>query len=213
MPVKGITDRKRLPRVGRVRLGIKEVSQKSGAEYPKQVDYFVVKPDASTSADAALAFQDPYGDRPNELDIIFPVDDEALFADVNLKMYNRSWGLGCRGDAEWAMAKWDPAQDGPRPQPPEDDERPPDQYPQAGTWANTKSQSWVYRRIPCLAAQCPMQASEKPQCRMVMNLQFMLPLVRGIGVWQISTGSWNSIRNVLDSIERVKAITGGRIRG
>lgn len=215
MPIKGISDRRRLVRVGKIRLGVKKKSAK-GAEYPSAVDYFVCKEDASTPAESAAAFKEVYGacecadptkhqdgcSRPRELDIVFPVDDPGLFADPNFKMYGASWGLICRGDGETAMAKWDAAQDGQRPEGLE-----------GGTWANKDTQSWLYRTIPCLAEKCPMQASEKPLCKAVMNLQFMLPRVRGIGVWQIDTGSWNSIRAVLDSVELVKAITGGRVRG
>lgn len=209
MPVKGITDRRRLPRVGKIHLGVRVTKPGTTIEYPQQTEYFVVKEEPSTSLDAVQAFREIYGEKPRELDVMFPVDDDSLFADVNLKMYTGSWGLTCRGDGETAMAKWDPAQDGPRPQRPDEDERP---YPRAGTWANKSSQSWVYQTIPCLADRCPMQG-EKPQCRTVQNLQFVLPRVRGIGVWQIDTGSWNSIQSVLSCIAMVKAVTGGRVRG
>ena len=220
MPIKGISDRRRLIRVGKLHLGVKKRSAK-GAEYPSAVDYFVCKEDASTSAEADAAFKEVYGDEPKELDIVFPVDDELLFADQNYKMYGRAWGLLCRGNGEEALAKWDVSGDGPRP---ECEEYSPGRsvqenykrdmtFPLQGTWATSKTTSWVYRKIPCLGPQCPMQASEKPLCKAVMNLQFMLPRVRGVGVWQIDTGSWNSIHAVLDSIETVKAITGGRVRG
>jgi hypothetical protein len=200
MPIKGISDRRRLIRVGKLHLGVKE--KRRGREYPRQVDYFVCKEDASTSAESAKAFKEVYGDKPQALDIVFPVDDTALFADPNFKMYGASWGLICRGDGEEAMAKWDVAQDGKRPEGLKD-----------GTWANKDTKSWVYRKIPCLAEKCPMQATERPSCKAVMNLQFMLPRVRGIGVWPIDTGSWNSIRAILDSVELVKVVTGGRVRG
>lgn len=205
MPIKGISDRRRLIRVGKIHLGVKE--RKGDREYPRQVDYFVCKPDASTPAESDKAFKEVYGDKPQELDIVFPVDDPGLFADPNFKMYSASWGLICRGDGETAMAKWDVAQNGPHPEGHAADGTP------IGTWANKDTKSWLYRTIPCLAEKCPMQASERPSCKAVMNLQFLLPRVRGIGVWQIDTGSWNSIRAILDSVELVKQITGGRVRG
>lgn len=214
MPIKGISDRRRLIRVGKIHLGVKK--KQGDKEYPSAVDYFVCKEDASTPAESAAAFKEVYGAcecadstkhsedcaRPQELDIVFPVDDPGLFADPNFKMYSASWGLVCRGDGETAMAKWDNAQDGERPE-----------GLKGGTWANKDTKSWVYRTIPCLAERCPMQDSERPKCKAVMNLQFLLPRVKGIGVWQIDTGSWNSIRAILDSVELVKALTGGRVRG
>jgi len=46
------------------------------------------------------------------------------------------------------------------------------------------------------------------KCREVMNLQFLLPEVPGLGVWQIDTGSINSIRNINSASQLIKAVTG-----
>src|SRR3989304_5673538 len=39
-----------------------------------------------------------------------------------------------------------------------------------------------------------------------MNLQFLLPRVPGLGVWQIDTGSINSIRNINGCAAMVRAV-------
>jgi hypothetical protein len=76
MPIKGLTQVRRLPRLGKIKMGIK-VKTTLGVEYPQKTDYFVVPPEVA----------DVYGDRPKALDIIIPVEDEdytqklrALFA-------------------------------------------------------------------------------------------------------------------------------------
>ncbi len=39
-----------------------------------------------------------------------------------------------------------------------------------------------------------------------MNLQFLLPRVPGLGIWQIDTGSINSIRNINDNAAMLRAV-------
>ena len=52
--IKGLSDKRRLPRLGKIRLGVKAISQKSGKEYPKETDYFVCPPEV----------QAVYGEKP-----------------------------------------------------------------------------------------------------------------------------------------------------
>src|SRR3990172_6411683 len=187
-PIKGVTDLRRLPRIGKLHLGQKVQGTKG--EYPKQTPYFVVRADDTTSQDAAKALWEVYGDKPTELDIIFPTDDPLQWADANYKAYSAKWKLRCKGDGVSALAKWDATGSGPRP--PGID---------SGTWATGATQEWAYMEIPCAAADCPMQKFEPAKCKAVMNLQFLLPKVEGIGIWQIDTGSWHSIQNVNNNVD------------
>lgn len=195
MPVKGLSERKRVPRVGKIHLGIRD--EKKG--FPKAVDYFVVHEDLSTGASAAEAFRDQYGEKPTELDVVFLTDDVDDWADPWRKSYSQSFGLLCRGDGEEAWAMWDEAAEGPRPPELEN-----------GSWANAETTAWHKQKIPCHGPECPLTIAGK--CKTVMNLQFMLPKVRGVGVWQIDTGSLNSISNVRSGAMMIKAFL-GRIRG
>ena len=43
MPIKGLSEQRRLPRLGKIRLGVKKKNQK-GIEYPASTDYFVCPP-------------------------------------------------------------------------------------------------------------------------------------------------------------------------
>jgi len=47
----------------------------------------------------------------------------------------------------------------------------------------------------------------------VMNLQFLIPNYPRLGIWQIDTSSWNSMRNVLSGVRLVKSLLEGRISG
>ena len=44
MPIYGISDQVRLPRLGKIRLGIKKKT-KGGVEYPFATEYFIVPPE------------------------------------------------------------------------------------------------------------------------------------------------------------------------
>lgn len=82
-----------MPRLGKIRLGIKAVSPKTGKEYPKEVDYFVVPPEV----------EKVYGPQPKELDIMFPVEDPSVIAPQAYEYYGSAKGLKCTGDGEYAI--------------------------------------------------------------------------------------------------------------
>jgi len=58
--------------------------------------------------------------------------------------------------------------------------------------------------LPCAGRECPDYQGKK--CQEVMNLQFMLPKVPGLGIWQVDTGSINSIRNINSCAAMVRAV-------
>ena len=55
---------------------------------------------------------------------------------------------------------------------------------------------------------CPFPLLDAGSCRPVMNLQFLLPRVGGIGLWQLDTSSRNSIQNILGSVQMIRAAQG-----
>lgn len=93
MPIKGVSDIKRFPRLGKIKIGEKKLS-KSGQEYPSATNYFVCPPEV----------QRIYGPKPKELDVVFPVDNEEVIFSQWYKRYGSSKGLVCKGDGEVAMA-------------------------------------------------------------------------------------------------------------
>lgn len=98
MPIEGVSDIRRLPRIGKVRLGIKEVSKKTGNEFPRAVDHWVVNEDDSTPAWAAEAFRRVYGDKPKVLNIMLPVSNRDLIFDQWYKCYGSGTGKVCQGN-------------------------------------------------------------------------------------------------------------------
>lgn len=193
MPIKGVTDRPRLPRLGKIRLGIK-VEPEGKASYPRAVDYFVCPPEV----------REVFGDEPKELSIAFPTDDFDQCASHWYRAYSAR-GLVCRGDGEDARRLVDMKatvdKDGALPE---------SLHPEHWKVATARSEQTAYHSIQCPPDTCPQFASKA--CRPIMNLQFMLPTVPGLGIWQIDTSSWHSIRNVLSGLELVQALI-GRVSG
>lgn len=188
--VAGLTDQARLPRLGKIRLGIKKLSQR-GAEYPAAVDFLVV-PDVVKAV---------YGEKPRELDIVFPSDEVARVAGVAWKSYTASRGKVCTSDGEHAVRLVDVDK---LPASPSHDD-----FDRAIATAESKKVEW--RELDCPAKDCLF--AKKSLCKPVMNLMFLLPKVPGIGVFQLDTGSVNSIIDVRGGIELVMQLSGGRLAG
>jgi len=93
--VDGISDKRRLPRIDKIRLGIKEISVKSGKEFPKEVDYFVCPQDVKAR----------FGEEPKELEIMFPLDNPAEIFPQSLTYYGSSKGVKCKGNRKTASRK------------------------------------------------------------------------------------------------------------
>ena len=173
-PIKNLSDIRRLPRLGKIHLGIKVEGQK--ATYPKATDYFVVPREVA----------EVYTDKPTELDIMFPTDNPGQFAQQWLRRYSMTQGLVCIGDGQVSRRKVDKA---------------------TGAMASHETLTWVWKdELPCDPQSCPEYTAKR--CRRVMNLQFLLPKVPGLGVWQIDTSSWNSIVNINSMIELLQGIVG-----
>ncbi len=90
--IQGISDRRRLPRLGKIRLGVKVVNPKTGNEYPKEVDYFVCPTEV----------EKVYGPKPKELDVMFPVNDIDVIFPQAYKWYGDQKGLKCIGNGQIA---------------------------------------------------------------------------------------------------------------
>ena len=174
-PIKGLSERRRLPRLGKIHLGVKVKHPTTGVEYPRAVDYFVCPEEV----------QKVFRDKPRELRILFPVEDEEKFAAQFYRRYSRSRGLLCKGDGETSLQLFDA---------------------DTGAEADLESKRVVLKEGACKGRECPhYQAKE---CKEIMNLQFLLPEVPGLGVYQIDTGSINSILNINSAVELIRATCG-----
>lgn len=173
MPIKGISDQLRLPRLGKIRLGI--MVEDDRGPYPQPVDYFV----------CPEPVQKVFGEKPRELPIMFPSEDDEKWASQFYRCYSRSRGLVCKGDGQTASALVD-------------------KY--TGHLAHKYSHRTEIKEINCNPDSCPAYGNGR--CRRVMNLQFLLPDVAGLGIWQLDSSSYHSISNVNSGIRLVKSLCG-----
>ena len=91
--IKGVSEKRRLPRLNKIRLGKKAVSKKTGNEYPIETPYFVVPPEVAKI----------YGEEPTEIDVMLPVEDEEIIFPQAYVWYGKSKGPKCIGNGEQAM--------------------------------------------------------------------------------------------------------------
>lgn len=190
MPIHGLTDRQKLPRLGKIHLG-EQVQNNRGRSYPRATEWFVVPPEV-----AAV-----HGDHPRVLEPVFiPVEDEDAFASTYYRYYTQTFGLTCKGDGQRANRIVDLAhlkRTG---------------EPAPASSQTRKPQNYSDQTTARMEVNCPCPLLDSRDCRPIMCLQVVLPKVPGIGVWQIDTSSINSIKNILGFIKIAKRAV-GRISG
>ena len=194
--IPGISNVRRLPRLGVIRLGEKAISSK-GSPYPKALDHFNFK-----DAPAVAAV---YGENCKELDIMFPVEDQDVFFDQSLKAYRKS-GLFCRcSDGQTATRVRLGLSDGkgtpvPAGKP----------YDPVGEDYLSKTGEDVeighMFEMPCAYQEC--EFFKRDLCKGIGRMMFLLPKVPQFGCWQITTSSWNTMVSVNNYIHAIRAAAG-----
>lgn len=175
-PIKDLSENVRMPRLGKFHLGIRDERG-----IPKKTDYFVIPKDHSDYTKIVKIF----GEKPKELRILIPVENEEDWAPQYYKAYNQTYGLVCKGDGETALKMVDIT---------------------TNELPNKETKTVSMKDMTCQGKECPMYKAKK--CGEVMNLRFMLPDVPGLGVWQIDTGSINSILNINSCAKLIKKAFG-----
>jgi hypothetical protein len=89
--IKGLSNIRRIPRLGHIRLGVKAISAQ-GKAYPVEKHYFLLPPEAAKI----------YGQQAEELDVMFVVEDEQVIFPQRLAWFGQSRGPKCMGDGEKA---------------------------------------------------------------------------------------------------------------
>lgn len=191
MAIKNLSDIRRLPRLGNIRLGIK-VKTKTGKFYPKEVDYFILDP--STPSDEENLnlineFTTLYGGKPKQIKIMVPLADREKFFPQNYKRYGSSTSLKCIGDGETAICI----------------------NPEFAKGLDQIGETETGQiRVDCHGPNCIYAEDGKgnKECSAVGILQILLPELTGAGVWQISTGSFHSIVNLNSCLDYITAVCG-----
>jgi hypothetical protein len=186
--IKGVSDQRRLPRLGHLRLGVKKKSQ-GGAEYPSEVDYFVIDPktpDEKRNQELKDEFHKLYGEKPKSVTIMFPPVPPELFFAQFYKRYGSSTLVKCKGDGELATTT--------------------PEFAEGLKQVGEDERGFI--QVECLGSECIYQNCKKPQCSRMACLQIILPELKGIGIWQINTGSYNSIVNMNSAVDWLKGLCG-----
>jgi hypothetical protein len=186
MPIKGLSEVRRLPRLGKIRLGVKKTNA-SGVEYPAEVDYFILDPQTPVDLEnekIKADFVKLYGENPKSINIMFPVADPGYYFPQFYKRYGSSTSLKCKGDgieANCATVEF------------------------AKGLKIIKKDELGLPVVECRGKECVYYGKE---CSEVGTLQVLLPELPGAGVWQITTGSYNSIVNLNSCIDYIIAVCG-----
>ena len=103
--IKGLSTIRRMPRLGKIRLGVMVKPGGNKKPYPKEVDYFVFDPQTPNPQEnekLKQEFEKLYGKEPKQIKIMFPVPDDETFFPQFYKRYGSSTSLQCKGDGETA---------------------------------------------------------------------------------------------------------------
>ena len=193
MPINGLSENIRMPRLGKFHLGRMETKMANGQPvlnkegkpiiYPVKTDYFVLE---KNYPDKERVFA-IIGEKPKELHVLIPLEDPEKWASQYYKCYDATHGLVCKGDGLEAVRMIDI---------------------KTKSLPSKLTETVTSVDMECRGRECPEYKTKK--CGEVMNLLFMLPELPGVGVWQIDTGSINSILNI-NSCARIIKQAYGRI--
>lgn len=187
--IKGLSEVRRLPRLGKIRLGVRVPRPKTKdcrhpegqycfrCSFPKEVSYFVLPPEA----------REIYGPEPTEIDIMFPVDDPSVVFPQAYKWYGADQGLKCKGDGETAIRRLADVAD--------------PKLKEFLSRSGQKDEDLV--EVPC---PCPMLDNGK--CGPKGCLMVLLPRVGCGGVYQIDTGSVINLTEINSTIEFLQSLLG-----
>lgn len=191
MAIKGLSDVRRLPRLGKIRLGIKKKTDK-GIEYPAEVDYFILDPQTPSGLENERLkeeFHRLYGEQPKSMKIMFPVANPEVYFPQFYKRYGSGASLKCKGDGEVASCATK-------------------EYAEGLKVIGEDELGMI--NVVCKGKDCIYYGGriKNKGCTEAATLQILLPELPGAGVWQISTGSFHSIVNVNSCIEYIAAVCG-----
>lgn len=171
--IKGLSDRRRLPRAGKIHLGMRVKKGKPDSRckhdpnefcnfctYPKETEYFMVPKEVAKV----------YGDKPTAIDVVFPVNDLEVICPQAYKLYGGNGSLKCTGDLEKAY--------------------------------RFNEQTKQVDEIPC-----PCDLKDK-KCTKRTTLYVILPKVTWGAVYQIDSGSYNSMIDIRSGLDYIQALVG-----
>lgn len=192
--IKGLSDRRRLPRLGTIRLGFK--IKKGNVEYPAELPFFFLPSEvanlygfktadvavgrakelSATRADVLKFIEENYMRLSESLEIMFPINDIGTIFPQAYKRYGSSQGVKCMGDGE-----------------------------KASTYDESKK---GMVEIPCPCEHLKSDSNPKGECTQRANIMCIIPKVSMGGVYQIPVGSYNSIIDINSGLDYTSALIG-----
>ena len=194
MPINMVEEDSRMKVIGKIRLGITKTSAR-GAEYPSNVDYFVLKD--------APDVENYYGKDPTEIHGFFLVDERDLVVPTWLRLY----GAGVKqADGTRTPGKMRCYGEGPY-----KDGRP------GRAWhmeAKDPDTGLVPER-QCLGPKCKdwNDSRGNNQCKWTMQVLLFMPHCNPTGLYQIDTTSKTTIFRFHAALKTMAATNSGRIKG
>jgi hypothetical protein len=191
--VKGLSNKRRIPRMGKLRLGFKI---KNGSnEFPAELPFFLLpdevarhfgskEPDKMvdratemgvTRPDVLKFIKNNAHRLAEEVNVMVPLEDEASIFPHSYKFYGKQKGIKCAGNGEMAF---------------EYDE---------------KSRNMQERACPCDKLKTQEKAGP---CTLRGSLMVMIPMVTAGGIYQIDVGSYNSVIDVNSGLAFVRSLVG-----
>jgi len=180
--IQQLTQLRRLPRLGRIRLGERRLFRRNNrsVQTPVELGHFKFDED---SLRAYPVIRELYGAQPRELDIVFPAEEPGLFFPQACKLYGKGGVLKCKGDGRRAARLLC------------------DRCGEMKCDCAEAARSLVER-------DCPCELLDRRECRFIGSLMVMLPRVSCAGIWQIDTSSAHSIVEINSGVEFVRGLCG-----
>jgi hypothetical protein len=183
--IKGISEYRRLPRLGKIRLGFKV--QKGQSQYPAELPFFLLPEEVAKVYGGKVSIKraeemgvkrkdvlEFIGNNTHrlaeEINIMFPVNDADTIFPHAYKWYGKSKGVKCTGNREHAM--------------------------------RYNEQIKALEQI-----ECPCEKVDK-ECTKRGHLLCALPEINMGGIYQIDLGSYHSIVDINSGIDYVIALIG-----
>lgn len=193
MPIHGLTNIQRPPRQGMIRLGVKKHTA-NGVEYPAEVDYFILDPETPDDDEKMRLielFHSEFGAKPKSIAIVLPSSDINEVFPQNYKRYGKKTSLKCIGDGLTAQCTSK-------------------EFAEGLDIIQTLPNGLPV--VTCKGREC-MYATTNPdakqkECKASATLSVWIPALGGLGLWQITTGSFYSIININGCIRSLIGIYG-----
>lgn len=190
--IKGLSEKRRLPRLDRIRLGFK-LKTKEGKEYPAELPFFLLPKEVAkiyggkvtverakelgvTRKDVLKFIEENIYRLAEELEVMFPINDIDAVFPTAYKYYGSQKGLICMGDGEKAL--------------------------------RLNEQTKIMEEIACPCENLRSDDSPKGDCIQRAHLLCLVPRVSMGGTYQITLSSVNSIIDINSGFDYVSAMIG-----